>query len=288
MLIDFMSKLARGYFRFSVLLLIIPLDACMVTLPVLSSVALGFGQSFLQAASENYSRDYAQQVDTLFVSLLDKGEMRKVGGEVGKEAPATETPLALEVALLVQKRTVDGRVHLLPLNDGETLYDGGGSSLSVGDRFKVSVRSNQRCYVYILGLDASAYVSTIFPVPKSSLQNPVMADSHYLIPEKDIWLGLDAIKGVEQIYFFASRTRRSDIEKLLVQMAGTHRDVPSEYQPVTEAVLLPRRGYSRRSGAGRREVMHTDEGQPVAYRPDLFVSIAGDKDLLVTRWFFHR
>jgi predicted small secreted protein len=194
--------------------------------------------------------------------------------------------VGLEVALLAQQRLPDGQVRLRPVNDGDVLRDGRGDPAR-GDKIKVLFTANCACYVYVIGVDATGYVAQIYPQGDIRAPAPVAAHQQHLVPEGSIWWGLDDTRGVEHIYFIASRERRRDIEDLVAQMAGQRPSLPAGYRAVREPAIVPvNRGLVQVQSASPTAVP-TDFGAPQQISPTMFQSTVRDADLVITRWFRH-
>src|SRR5207247_5073257 len=147
--------------------------------------------------------------------------------------------IVLDAAILAQRASdrAARRSDPVPIQDGETLRDGG-SDPRKGDVVKFSFRVNCDCYVYVIGADATGYVARVFPDPASRQSNPVRANQQYVVPEGTAWYGLDQYKGVEQVFFIASRGPRQDIENPLNQLARTARSTLSKnFRAVREAAM---------------------------------------------------
>jgi hypothetical protein len=193
----------------------------------------------------------------------------------------------MDVALLAQRIGPDGMVTLEAIEDGAVLHDGNGDP-QAGDKIKVSFRANCNCYVYIIGIDATGWVASIFPDPDSSYSNPVQAGREYLLPDGEVWWGLDEYKGTETIYFVVSPTRRSDIEDTVSELTKAKRNVPRNFRPVQVAAVVPRtRGLVKVSDAEPVSVK-AQSGQAFEVKPTAFLSTAGGTDLVITRWFVHQ
>ena len=194
--------------------------------------------------------------------------------------------IGLEIALLAQQRAPDGQVLLRPVADGDTLHDGRGDPAR-GDKLKLFFSANCACFVYVIGIDATGYVAQIFPEGDLRATSRVLPGSRYLLPEGTSWWGLDDYRGVEQIYFIASRERRRDIEDLVAQLAGQRPSVPSDFRPVREpAIVAMTRGLVQVQSAAPTAVQ-TEYGASQQFSPTLFQSTVQDADLVITRWFRH-
>jgi hypothetical protein len=194
--------------------------------------------------------------------------------------------IALEVALLAQQRTPDGQVRMRPVHDGDILYDGRGDPAR-GDKIKIFFTANCACYVYVIGIDATGYVAKIFPDDNVHATSPVAAGARNLVPDGTTWWGLDDYRGIEQIYFIASRERRRDIEDLIAQLAGQRPRLPADYRPVREAAIVPMtRGLVQVQSTAPAAVP-SEYGGEQQISPTLFQSTVADADLVITRWFRH-
>ena len=196
-------------------------------------------------------------------------------------------PVAMDVALLAQRKAADGTVTLEAIQDGAVLHDGRGDP-KAGDKIKISFKANCDCYVYVIGVDATGWVAQIFPDPDSALKNPVQRDREYLLPEGNLWWGLDDYRGTETIYFLASKTRRSDIEDAVATLAKNKRTVPPDFRPVQTAAVVPAtRGLVKVEDAAPLSVQ-SQTGETFDVTPTAFLSTASDSDLVITRWFKHQ
>jgi hypothetical protein len=199
-------------------------------------------------------------------------------------------PIVLDAAILAQRAgdRAARRTDPMPINDGETLRDGG-SDPRRGDVVKFSFRTNCDCYVYVIAIDATGYVARIFPDSSLPQGNPVRADQQYLVPEGTSWYGLDQNKGTEQVFFIASRQPRPDIESSLTQLAQTNRaSLSRDYRPVRE-VALPdavRRGLVKVQMAAENFV-RSESGRVYPFAQQAFAAPPGSDDIVITRWFKH-
>jgi hypothetical protein len=301
------------------------LAACQALPPSVTTALVGFGQDVLGAAAQNFTPQYAGSMQSLLYAIVetatgipfpqqggyqggggyhDAGDYQQSGEYQGgwdsqqggasyqeqpysHQAPPPEaTGVSLEVALLAQQRTPDGEVRLRPVNDGDVLYDGRGDPAR-GDKIKVFFSANCACYVYVIAIDATGYVAQVFPEGDVRAAQRVTPGTKYLVPGGTAWWGLDDYRGIEHIYFIASRERRRDIEDLVAQMAGQRPSLPADYRPVREpAIVAMTRGLVVVQDAAPTAVPNEyGSGQQVT--PTLFQSTVENADLVVTRWFRH-
>lgn len=189
-------------------------------------------------------------------------------------------PVALDVALMRQINGPTGR-HVALIQDGETLK--GGTS---GDRFKLVVRTNCECFVYIISIDGSGWAQPVFPVQNGAVSNPIKPETEQAFPDGPYWFTLDQFKGVESFFLVASPSRRTDIEESLAQLAGQQRPAGQATAKVEEPAVIP-------NGFGKTQAGHAtqvrDEGQqPVQVTALSYVAAKPGDDVRITRWFNHQ
>ncbi|UCG72319.1 MAG: DUF4384 domain-containing protein [Chromatiales bacterium] len=245
-----------------------------------------YQQQQSSAAQDPYRQDpYRQPAPQDPYAAQDPYQQAQGGTYAYRGAPPPS--IAMDVALLAQRRNPDGSIRLEPVEDGAVLQDGRGDPVA-GDKIKVFFRVNCACHVYIIGTDATGYVTRIFPDPDTVLTNPVQPGREYLLPEGTDWWGLDEQRGVEQIHFLASFRPRPDIEEVIARLAQQPRDVPDDYQAVTEPAIIPdTRGLVKVSDAQPVRIQSAaNDAQEVT--PTAFLTTAPGIDLAITRWFEHR
>ncbi len=320
--------------------------ACAAGCAALAPLAVKLGADLVSAASQNYSKQYSNQLEGLLLALYsDRMVKRTQGGTppgtagYGQDSPypqpqggapsnypypaqstapggqpgyppipgqpspypdprygqggsGTAMPaIVLDAAILAQRASERAarRADPVPIQDGEVLRDGG-SDPRKGDVVKFSFRANCDCYVYVIGVDATGYVARVFPDPATRKTNPVRADQLYIVPEGTAWYGLDQYKGVEQVFFIASRGPRQDLETSLGQLAKTPRSgLARSSRPVREAVIPPQamRGLVKIQ-MGTQSAVQAESGQRVSFTPQAFAAQAGVDDIVVTRSFSHQ
>lgn len=193
-------------------------------------------------------------------------------------------PLALDAALLAQSRNPDGSIGLREVDDGDVLHDGGNDP-AAGDKIKLSFRASCDYYLYVIGIDATGWVTKIYPAPGDPVV-PLAAERDYLLPAGDIWWGLDQYRGVEQIYFLLSSARRTDIEQALARLPDERPSVPSSYRSIREPTVVPVRGLVKVQSPAPTTVPTAQGVAQVS--PASFVASLGTADLVITRWFDHQ
>jgi len=194
-----------------------------------------------------------------------------------------EEAVAVDVAMIRQKQTGKGKEVVL-MNDGEVLKDGG-TNKEAGDRFKIVVRTNCDCYVYITSIDGSGWAEPVFPTTGSKTSNPLKKDQEYAFPETGQWYTLDQIKGIESFFVVASANRRTDLEESFAQLAAEKRPDTKIIAKVEEPPVIPR-GVGSVKTRGILKVQD-DTGTSIQVTPLSYSASPPSQDVTVTRWFKH-
>jgi hypothetical protein len=192
-------------------------------------------------------------------------------------------PVAVDVALVRQKTTAKGKEVVL-MNDGDVLKDGGVNK-QAGDRFKIVVRTNCDCYLYIMSIDGSSWAESVFPSKGSKTPNPVKKDQEYAFPEGSHWFSLDQVKGIESIFVVASANRRADLEDSIAQMTAETRPATTIVAKVEEPPVIPQ-GVGSVKARGIITVKD-DTGTAVQVTSLSYAASQSGQDVTVTRWFKH-
>jgi hypothetical protein len=170
------------------------------------------------------------------------------------------------------------------MNDGDVLR-GNPADPQAGDKFKLVVRTNCDCYLYIVEIDGSGWAQGVFPTKSSRYPNPVRKDEEYVFPEGANWYALDDVPGVETFYIVVSPNRRPDVEESILRVAGNERPKGRGVERVTSAAVIPN-GFARKD-AGHAIVVRSESGQQARVTPSTYVAKAPGEDVTVTRWFKH-
>ncbi|MCC5869663.1 MAG: DUF4384 domain-containing protein [Gammaproteobacteria bacterium] len=193
-------------------------------------------------------------------------------------------PISLGVAILAQRAGSD---RLEIVNDGDVLRDGRGDPRR-GDLLRFHFQANCACWVYVIGIDATGFVARIFPDPEEAHSNPVQAGVNYLMPGGNAWWALDDYRGIEQIYFVASREQRPDIEAAVEHLAAQPRQLASPtYQPVREPAIVPVTRGLVRVEAPAPVAVPMGASSPAVVTPTIFTNSDHSTDVVITRWFRH-
>jgi uncharacterized protein DUF4384 len=214
-----------------------------------------------------------------------QGQAPSVGvGYPGQIYPRSVTgpaePVVLDVALVRQINIATGKQVEL-MQDGETLKGGPN-----GDRFKLVVRTNCECFVYIILVDGSGWAQPVFPMPNGSVANPMKPEVEQAFPEGKYWFTLDEYKGVETFFLVASPARRTDLEESLAQLVGQQRPSGQVTARVEEPAVIPN-GYGK-TEAGKATTVRDEAQQQVQVTALSYVAAKPGEDVRVTRWFNHQ
>ncbi|MFO0719382.1 MAG: DUF4384 domain-containing protein [Nitrospira sp.] len=188
--------------------------------------------------------------------------------------------MALDVALIRQVNGSNGKQVAL-MQDGETLKGG-----QDGDRFKLVVRTNCECFVYVISIDGSGWAQSVFPVANGPVNNPLKPEVEQAFPDGPYWFTLDQFKGVETFFLVASPARRTDLEESLGQLAGQQRPAGQVAAQVEEPAVIPN-GFGK-TQSGQAAQVQDDGQQAMQVTPLSYVAAKVGDDVRVTRWFRHQ
>ena len=193
-------------------------------------------------------------------------------------------PISIDVALVRQTKTTDGRKKITVIHDGDILKDGGDNPQS-GDKFKIVFRTNCDCFVYVASADGSGWAQPLFPLG-SAKGIPVKKDQEYVLPGENQSYALDQNKGIESIFFVASPWSRPDIVKSFSTLTAQKK--PSNFvalASVEEAPIIPNGFVAMRSAPRAR--VRDDLGKESFVVPTSYSGAGVGKEVRLTRWFHH-
>jgi hypothetical protein len=232
----------------------------------------GYQQPMQGYAQPGMAPGYGQSPNNMGVSYQ--------GGIVPRGIPGPAEPVTLDVALIRQVSTSNGKQVAL-MQDGETLKGG-----ADGDRFKLVVRTNCECFVYVISIDGSGWAQPVFPLVNGTVTNPFKPEVEQSFPDGPYWFTLDQFKGVETFFLVASPARRTDLEESLTELAGQQRPVAHANAQVEEPAVIPN-GFGKIQ-AGQATQVRDEAQQPVQVTPLSYVAAKAGEDVRVTRWFKHQ
>lgn len=91
--------------------------------------------------------------------------------------------------------------------------------LHSGDKLKMMIQLQRKCYVYVIHKDTQGNLTMLFPYSIKQFDIDYQTDRKYFAP-KDGWFQLDTSTGTETFYLMASDQRRLDIEYTYQQYAS--------------------------------------------------------------------
>ena len=197
-----------------------------------------------------------------------------------RSVPGPVEPVTLDVALIRQATTPTAKQILL-MQDGETLKGG-----PDGDRFKLVVRTNCECFVYVVSIDGSGWAQPVFPVADGTVANPLKPEFEQSFPDGPYWFTLDQVKGVETLFLVASPARRTDLEESLAQLSAQQKPAVQAVAQVEEPAVIPN-GFGK-TQAGHATQVRDETQQPVQVTALSYVAAKPGEDVRVTRWFKHQ
>jgi uncharacterized protein DUF4384 len=244
----------------------------------------GYGQAQPGYGTPNpYGTQQSQQVYGGYGTSGQQYGSQPYGGTGIYPRSVGPEPVAVDVAMVRQKQTAKGKEVVL-MNDGEVLKDGGANK-EAGDRFKIVVRTNCDCYLYITSIDGSGWAEPVFPVKDGKTPNPVKQDQEYAFPEGPQWFSLDQVKGIETFYVVASANRRTDLEESMAALAAETRPPVKIVAKVEEPPVIPRGvGFVNTRGIIK---VQDETGTSTQVTPLSYAASQPGQDVTVTRWFKH-
>lgn len=117
--------------------------------------------------------------------------------------------------------------------------------LRTGGQFKMVVKLQKPCFVYVLHRSSKEEMAWLFPYNKQRFATDYQIGKRYDIPQND-WYTLDPPVGRETIYLLASTERLSQMEALLDASAAAN---PAERLRLTTSILAEIRARQMRPSA---------------------------------------
>jgi len=87
--------------------------------------------------------------------------------------------------------------------------------LKTGDKLKMLVELEKKCFVYVIYHSAQDEVMILFPYDMEQFTRDYVPGKRYYIPQGDRWFELDENLGRETFYLLASAQRLMGLERLL-------------------------------------------------------------------------
>ncbi len=192
-------------------------------------------------------------------------------------------PLGMDMAVLRARPSAQGDEIAL-VADGDVLRDGRGNP-AAGDKIKIVLRPETACYVYVVGIDGSGLVRSLFPPAPGYDPRPVMPSRDYTIPQGREWAALDEVRGVETLYVIASPEPRPDLDQALKAFEVRPRSIGPITAKVEEPAILP--ADYREMEKGRSASIDLESGRRLQVPTHTYVAAQAGEALRLTRWFRH-
>ena len=142
--------------------------------------------------------------------------------------------------------------------------------LKTGDRLKMMVELQKRCFVYLFHDDGRNGVKLLFPYTLQQFTGYYQPERRYYVPREDGWFSLDNNPGREVFYLIASAKRLDGLEKAYSQYSSA-----TKGDAKTEAAMALL-GQIKQLGQKRRELCSPAE-RPVTIGGALR-SVQDDRD----------
>jgi hypothetical protein len=95
------------------------------------------------------------------------------------------------------------------------------TALKSGDKLKMLVRLNKKCFVYVFYHSSQGALYMLFPYTLSQFSNDYEVSKKYYIPQSDFVFELDENIGQEKYYLIASAQRLPELEDLYSSYEST-------------------------------------------------------------------
>jgi hypothetical protein len=130
--------------------------------------------------------------------------------QAGGRPPESE-PRSFKVTYLYR---AEGSGEPLPIRHGEVLNS--------NNLYKIVIKPDRDCFVYIFQLDSAGKVFQLFPMRTREQNifnvNPVKMNQLYMLPSQDKSFKLDEQAGVEKIYLFVTERADPRLENLMFEL----------------------------------------------------------------------
>ena len=163
-----------------VLSLVLALAACE-TLKKVAPDILSFARNMLTTAGENQSAGYVGNLENLMLALLDRRQPQQQPAPGQPPPPPGQPPHSSPISVDAAITGVVGGQEGL-LQDGTVLQD------AAGDRFRISYRPAQDCYVYVVLIDPTGFVQPLRPASGSGPETRVQGGRTYHAPSATDWV----------------------------------------------------------------------------------------------------
>jgi len=117
------------------------------------------------------------------------------------------------------------------------------TTLKTGDKLKMLVELEKKCFVYVIYHSAQGEVSMLFPYDMQQFSTDYTPGKRYYIPQGDRWFELDENLGRETFYLLASAQRLIELERLFSKYTTPD---PAKKQDLAKQILTEIRKIKRR------------------------------------------
>ena len=124
--------------------------------------------------------------------------------------------------------------------------------LKSGDKIKLMVELQKKCFVYVIHHSAQGELSMLFPYSMKQFTSDYLTLRKYYIPAGDAWFQVDAHVGTETFYLLAASRRLSEVEYLFGQYETAE---PAKKQEAAVRMIAEIRSVAK-------------EREELAFRPD--------------------
>jgi hypothetical protein len=135
------------------------------------------------------------------------------------------------------------------------------SVLKSGDKLKMMIELQRKCFVYVIHHNAQGDVSMIFPYTLKQFDTDYQTARKYFIPKGEAWFQLDDKTGSETFYLIASDQRLLDVEFLYDRYVAAE---PSKKSEIAGQMLADINGIRDQhlASSGQAEVLAKSEERP--------------------------
>lgn len=165
------------------------------------------------------------------------GVLLPVAGVLAAEPRKDHIRFKLAFGALV---ATEGGMQLEPVTDGAVLKS--------GDKFKIMLELERKCFVYVIYHNSQGDMNLLFPYSVEQFETDYQIAKKYFLPPRDAWYELDNHAGSETFYLIASPQRLRDVEYLFNQYdsAGPSRkrDIARQVLSSVDKLLAEHRQYT--------------------------------------------
>ncbi len=142
-----------------------------------------------------------------------------------------------------------------PENDRELVAITRDTELKTGDKIKMYLELEKKCFVYVFYRDSQDKVQMIFPYDTRQFDTDYNTSIKYYIPQGNKWFKMDENGGAEMFYLLASAKRLTELETVYGKYGSAD---PGQKQALAKQVLAKireiKKGHRKFTGAAERPV----------------------------------